>query len=367
MAAHHGGAVAGTFAVARGRNEGYRVLSAPEFLGTGTGVLTDLVSADHPDGDLFHGQSPPHQGQSVHVTYTSRALEAGDLDEAALALLGSPPRDGFGRPLRIVYGIVRRSPAPDSVPPAWIRRAEQDALEAFRAFAADEAGYRLRTSPPLGGPAGHAPPAAAAESAAQSVADTGAESGHRTTPAGAQPEDRPRSRQLTASTWITVTLTFLGVGFGGWAILEAHRANEQSDRANRFDQRGASSAVITSPQVAPDECLPVHRENPPALRGTATMAKGATLWEITQPVNDSSLWPGPRARTRAASSSWTMRIPSVGAAGDKGHEYMILLVAADPTASKELEEAAAAKKYEPLQKMPEGAEILAEMCVRRVD
>lgn len=356
MTAHHGGVPAGTFAVARGRNEGYRVLSAPAFLTTGAGVLTDLVSADRSGGGFVHGRSAAREGESVHVTYTSRPVVADDLDEAALALLGTPPLDRFGRPLHIVYGIAYRSPAPGPVPPPWIGRAEHDALAAFRAFAADETGFRVRTSPPIDDPAGHALLAAAAQS------------DRRPAPAGPRPpRGRPPLRQLTAGTWTAVVLTFAGAGFGGWAILDAHRADEQPGSAGRSDRRGAGSAVITNPRVASDECLPVRRESPLTLSGTAALAKGTTLREITRRVDDGSLWPGPRARTRAASSSWSMRIPSVGAAGDVGHEYTILLVGADPAASRELEAATAAKPYKPLTKLPDGVEILAEMCVRRTD
>jgi hypothetical protein len=346
MTAHHGAVPAGTFAVARGRNEGYRVLSAPAFLTTGAGVLTDLVSADRSGGGLVHGRSAARDGESVHVTYTGRPVAADDLDEAARALLGIPPLDRFGRPLHIVYGIAYRSPAPGPVPPPWIGRAEQDALAAFRAFAADETGYRVRTSPPIDDPAGHALLAAAAQS------------DRRPAPAGPRPpRGRPRLRQLTAGTWIAVVLTVAGAGFGGWAILDANRADERSG--------DPGSAVITNPRVASDECLPLRRGSPLTLSGTATTAKGTTLREITRRVDDGSLWPGPRARTRAAGSSWSLRIPSVGATGEAGHEYTILLVGADPAASRKLAVAAAAKPYKPLTGLPDGVEILAEMCVRR--
>lgn len=178
---------------------------------------------------------------------------------------------------------------------------------------------------------------------------------------------QPESKQITASTWIMVVLTLMSVGVGGWAVFEARRANAEANLANEFEQRGTSSAVINSPRVASDDCHPIYKGKPVTMAGTAKMARGATLWEITQPVNDSTLWPGPRAKTRANSSNWTMEIPYVGAPEDKGNEYMILLIGADPTASKQLEKAASSKEYEQLDELPDGVEILAEMCVVRAD
>jgi hypothetical protein len=143
---------ASTFAIARGRRAGYRVLMAPEFLVQmrRTGLLADLASAGHPDGKVVHADPVTVQGRRFSLSYASRTVTDADLDEPALQRLGSPPLDAFGRPLRIIYGLVRDGDAGGAVAPADLDRAEQDAIAAFRAFVADESGYRLRASPSPG-------------------------------------------------------------------------------------------------------------------------------------------------------------------------------------------------------------------------
>lgn len=154
MRARTVGAQAGTFAIARGRDEGYRVLTAPEFLVAArrAGLLSDLASADGLNGGVAHGRSELAGGQPVFVTYTSRLVTADDLDEVGRQRLGSPPSDAFGRPLRIVYGVAYQARAAAGVPPSLLDAAERAAITAFRVFVADETGYRLRASPPVLGP-----------------------------------------------------------------------------------------------------------------------------------------------------------------------------------------------------------------------
>lgn len=151
MSVRERAAQAATFTLARGRDEGYRVLTAPEFLVTGhrTHVLSDLASAGHPDGEVVHDSAELTGGRSVFVSYTSRPVTADDLDEQGLRRLGSPPRDAFGRPLRIVYGVAYQGRTPRDVPLSRLDQAERAATEAFRAFIADESGFRLRVSPPV--------------------------------------------------------------------------------------------------------------------------------------------------------------------------------------------------------------------------
>lgn len=160
--------------------------------------------------------------------------------------------------------------------------------------------------------------------------------------------------------WVSLVCTLASVAAAFWAGWEARRAND-------YERRNASSAVITSPHVSKGECAPAYKGRPVMFRGTATMPKGAKLWEITQPINDNSLWPGPVARLDAASSAWDLEIPFVGADGDKGHQYTILLISADPNAAAELQQAAANKDYRNLTKLPDGTEILAQMCLERMD
>lgn len=171
---------------------------------------------------------------------------------------------------------------------------------------------------------------------------------------------QPQSRITVVVAWVSLVCTLASVAAAFWAGWEARRANA-------YEQRDASSAVITSPHAPSGECVPIRKGKAVTLKGTAKMAKGAKLWEITQPINDNSLWPGPVASLDASSSSWELSIPFVGADGDKGHRYTILLISADPNAAAELQQAAASDNYRNLKRLPNGTGILAQMCVQRAD
>jgi hypothetical protein len=160
--------------------------------------------------------------------------------------------------------------------------------------------------------------------------------------------------------WVSLVCALASVVAAFWSGWEARSANT-------YEQRDANSAVITSPHLPRGECVPVHKDKTVTLKGTAKMAKGTKLWEITQPINDNSLWPGPVGVLDAASSSWKLDIPKVGADGDKGHQYTFLLISADPNAAAELQQAAASPHYTNLEQLPKGTEILAQICAQRVD
>ncbi|GHE35248.1 hypothetical protein GCM10017673_42530 [Streptosporangium violaceochromogenes] len=104
------------------------------------------------------------------------------------------------------------------------------------------------------------------------------------------------------------------------------------------------------------------------LKGTAKLAKGATLFEVTQGTKDSSLWPGPKALMNAGESTWSM--PQVGPFGDKksrGNRFTVLLVSVTPNAARALDPKASAtgNDYKALKELPDGAAIEDQMCVVR--
>jgi hypothetical protein len=84
-------------------------------------------------------------GRALTLAYAARLLTPGDLGSGELAE-GSSVLDEFGRPLRIVVGMVTDG-APVVDPAADVARAEQSVLPAFRRFWADEAAYRVEPSP----------------------------------------------------------------------------------------------------------------------------------------------------------------------------------------------------------------------------
>lgn len=162
---------------------------------------------------------------------------------------------------------------------------------------------------------------------------------------------------------VVLVCTVVSAGSAAWSSWEARRNND-------FSQRNASSAAVTrtDPIMDEDGCIPVPDEKTPlTLNGTAKLADGATLWEITQGVKDSSLYPGPRAVMSAGSSSWSITIPNIGGPTDRGGRYTLLLVSATPNAAHDLNPAASAvgSEYKPLQRLPDGTEIVEHVCVRR--
>ncbi len=140
-----------------------------------------------------------------------------------------------------------------------------------------------------------------------------------------------------------------------WAAWEAQHANNLS-------QKGSSSAVITSPVVGSSGCAPVTAGGALSLRGTAHLAVGRKLWEITQ-GSDNSLWPGPTATLNPVGSTWQLRIPNIGGPTDKGHTYSLLLLSADPNSAQVLQAEAVAAHYQSIRQIPQGTQLLRNLCV----
>lgn len=176
---------------------------------------------------------------------------------------------------------------------------------------------------------------------------------------------------LTISRGFTALLSVITVIVAVLAANYARQSAAEAKRANDFDQRQISSAAITdtNPSIRDDSrCVVIPDEHTPLIiQGSAKMATGTTLWEVTQGVSDSSLWPGSKASIANGSSSWTMTIPSTGGASDRGHRYTLLLVSATPEAAHELDPQASrvGSDYKALTELPRGVDILTTLCVVR--
>jgi hypothetical protein len=134
--------------------------------------------------------------------------------------------------------------------------------------------------------------------------------------------------------------------------------------ANEREGRNVSTAAITRPMINKGACASVERGKEFALSGTAKMAYGSVLWEITQPP-DNSMYAGSVANPQSPNGNWTIKIPSIGAEGDARKVFQILVVSATPNAAKVLRAAATANPYKALKRIPDGVDILDQICVER--
>ena len=134
------------FLVAAGRVRDYAVLVAPDFLvASGEQGLLGAVGSAVEGGPVESRSVRTSSGRALTLAYAARLLTPGDLGSGELAE-GSSVLDEFGRPLRIVVGMVTDG-APVVDPAVDVARAERSVLPAFRRFWADEAAYRVEPSP----------------------------------------------------------------------------------------------------------------------------------------------------------------------------------------------------------------------------
>lgn len=134
------------FLVAAGRVRDYAVLVAPDFLvASGEQGLLGAVGSAVEGGPVESRSVRTSSGRALTLSYAARLLTPADLGSDELAE-GSSVLDEFGRPLRIVVGMVTDG-APVVDPAADVARAEQAVLPAYRRFWADEAAYRVEPSP----------------------------------------------------------------------------------------------------------------------------------------------------------------------------------------------------------------------------
>jgi hypothetical protein len=138
------------FLVARGRDRGYRSILVPDFLAEGgeRSVLTESLDADVDSAGpprilpLKAGRAGP-----ITVVYRSHRMTPADLTDAAVdASVGQLVTDQHGRPLDLLYGFVSRTPGISTVRECDLATAKRLALDVYRDFLGDEAGFRTSTS-----------------------------------------------------------------------------------------------------------------------------------------------------------------------------------------------------------------------------
>jgi hypothetical protein len=134
------------FLVGRGRHEGYQTLLAPSFL-----VEHDMyetlseATPSVPPGVLGRAEvSCPGVG-SLALTYTTDGVPTSSSESANRV---GQWTDEHGRPLEMLYGVVAQEPLSDTLAISDLRRAREEALEAYRSFLDHEDDYRIRTSQP---------------------------------------------------------------------------------------------------------------------------------------------------------------------------------------------------------------------------
>ncbi len=133
------------FLVGRGRYEGYQTLLAPSFL-----VEHDMheslseATPSVPPGVLGRAEvSCPGVG-SLALTYTTDGIATGSDSTNRVGEW----TDEHGRPLEMLYGVVAQAPLSDTLTISDLRRAREEALEAYRSFLAREDDYTVRISQP---------------------------------------------------------------------------------------------------------------------------------------------------------------------------------------------------------------------------
>ncbi|MEV5965048.1 hypothetical protein AB0L70_24990 [Kribbella sp. NPDC051952] len=128
-----------SFLVARGRQQGYQTLLAPDFLAESNeyGVLGELTGGDlEPAIARLHGLS----AGDVVLAYRTQRLVDGDLAG------GGPVTDEFGRPLELLYGFVVRAESLSHVDEGDFDQARAEAIATYERFLADESAFGLATS-----------------------------------------------------------------------------------------------------------------------------------------------------------------------------------------------------------------------------
>ena len=126
------------FLVSAGLVRDYTVLVAPDFLvADGEQGLLGIAGGAVDGGPIESRTVRTSSGRLLALSYAARLLTAEDSTGTVA--------DEFGRPLRLVVGVVTdRSRATD--PTRDLARAEEVVLPAYRRFRADESAYRVEPS-----------------------------------------------------------------------------------------------------------------------------------------------------------------------------------------------------------------------------
>jgi hypothetical protein len=124
---------AGSFLIARGRRQGYRLLLVPDFVTTDEHrhLVDNVQSTSEQEAPRI-----AYAEGSLALVYRARTLRAEDLDN------GRPVRDEHGRPLTLLYGFATRARRVDRVDEADLDRAWHDAISVYRAFLSHESAFQ---------------------------------------------------------------------------------------------------------------------------------------------------------------------------------------------------------------------------------
>lgn len=234
------------FLVARGRETGYQLLLAPDFVlaGRAAGLLLAEVSGEVP------AQGPPQvsllAGPSGPLAVVQRTVRASRGDVGAEDRPDEPLLDRAGRPILLGFGFVTPGVRVSVVDDADLWPAQEAALATYRRFHADEhdfvpetsSAYPLRsTLAPAPAPVAAPPPAPAWTA---EVLPTRSERG-----------EPPRPRLLMAALGVVaLLLVVLGVfvfqsrGQGGGSVAVPDVVGlSQADAAQKLQKAGLTPVV----------------------------------------------------------------------------------------------------------------------------
>lgn len=130
------------FLVARGRQRGYAVLLAPDFLVDGQeyGFLEEVAGPNRQASPLRITSATTPSGLSVCLTWTEYEVTRADLSD------DGPTVDEHSRPLRLVHGFLCPATRVVDVAAVDLDHAHHVALAAYQRFLADEDGFRVARS-----------------------------------------------------------------------------------------------------------------------------------------------------------------------------------------------------------------------------
>jgi hypothetical protein len=130
------------FLVARGRQHGYAVLLAPDFLVDGQeyGFLEEVAGPTRQGSPVRITSATTPSGRPVCLTWTEYEVTRADLSDSG------PTVDEHSRPLRLTHGFLCPATRMVDVAAADLDHAHHVALDAYQRFLADEHGFRVARS-----------------------------------------------------------------------------------------------------------------------------------------------------------------------------------------------------------------------------
>jgi hypothetical protein len=135
------------FLVSAGRVRDYSVLVAPDFLvASGEQGLLGVTGAAVEGDGVKISTVQTSSGRQLFLAYAARLVTPEDAGPAGGVVDPADwVADEFGRPLRVVVGVLADHPRATD-PTADVERAEQSVLDSYRRFRTDEATWRVEAS-----------------------------------------------------------------------------------------------------------------------------------------------------------------------------------------------------------------------------